>query len=776
MRSRCLKFSFVAFMITMAFVIKVPLMAMDVNEKMEDKKYHPKLESVLGELAEKYFQSRTDMQSFAQLRSIPVEDDQVRLILVPLLGEEASTINQASLVSFGAVIEATSKHLMRVRAPISRLEEIANRVKGISFIRLPYRPVLMTMEEEEVGAILSSSNKIKPDIMGNILGVVSEGVKLVGALDYHDSGYKGQGTRIAVIDIGFANLYDSIVHGDLPKNVLHRNFTNTKFESGRSHGTGVAEIVHDMAPEARLYLAKIEDELDLENAKDKALGHDNINVISHSWGWPGTNFGDGTGFVSEIANDARAKGILWVNAAGNLADSHYQAFFTDTDNDSWHDFSTNPRDERNAFEYSHNEYIPLAVQLTWDSWPVTDQDYDLYLYDSNLNLVASSTTRQTGTQPPAEQITLDNAQSGTYYLGIRKYSATGDQELMVFAGSLQYQTAQHSLWPPADATGVVAVGYINKENWLSGPQGFRSSQGSTNDGRIKPDIMGPANVASFTWGIGNYTSAATPHVSGAAALILSLSPSSTADQLQSALESWAVDMGTSGKDNIYGFGRLRLLLPPVLSWTGEANYESDGLNPERGNTSTSFVYRTKYVDEYNYAPKSGYPKVYILQNGSEMAGSPFTMSEVDPGDTTFRDGKLYTYTKAGLAAGTGHSYYFEAYDAHYGVLAIGDPTSERTGPSIVFPVNLENLIVYPNPFNRLVGHQEISFHRLTIDVKIRVFSLTGELVKEEGVSWQYDWTWDVRNMNGEQLARGVYLWIVTNSAGERKTGKIAIIK
>ncbi len=776
MRSRCLKFSFVAFMITMAFVIKVPLMAMDVNEQMEDKKYHPKLESVLGELAEKYFQSRTDMQIFAQLRSIPVEDDQVRLILVPLLGEDASTIDQASLVSFGAVIEATSKHLMRVRVPISRLEEIANRVKGISFIRLPYRPVLITMEEEEVGAILPSSNKIEPGIKGTILGVVSEGVELVGALGYHDSGYKGQGTRIAVIDIGFANLSNSINHGDLPENVIHRNFTNTNFESGRAHGTAVAEIVYDMAPEAQLYLAKIEDEVDLENAKDKALGNDNIKVIIHSWGWLGTNFGDGTGFISEIANDARANGILWVNAAGNLADSHYQAFFTDTDNDSWHDFRTSPRDEMNAFEYTRREYIPLAVHLTWDSWPVTDQDYDLYLYDSNLNLVASSTTRQTGTQPPREQIILDNAQSGTYYLKVKKYNATGDQELMVFADSLQYQTAQHSLWPPADATGAIAVGYINKEDWLSGPQGSRSSQGSTNDGRIKPDIMGPANVSSFTWGTGGYTSAATPHVAGAAALILSISPDLVVDQLQSALEGWAVDMGTPGKDNIYGSGRLRLLLPPVLSWTGEANYESDGLNPESGNTSTAFIYRVKYVDENDYAPKNGYPKVYILKNGSEIAGSPFTMSEVDTGATTFRDGKLYTYAKTGLDAGTGYSYYFEAYDAHYGVLAIGDPTSERTGPSIVFPVNLENLIVYPNPFSLLKGHDWINFSELTSDTKIRVFTLTGELVKEEELSWQYDWTWDVRNMNGEQLARGVYLWIVTNSAGERKTGKIAIIK
>jgi len=322
----------------------------------------------------------------------------------------------------------------------------------------------------------------------------------------------------------------------------------------------------------------------------------------------------------------------------------------------------------------------------------------------------------------------------------------------------------------------MAVGYINIGNWETGPQGAYSSQGPTNDGRTKPNIMGPANISSFTWGTGGYTSAATPHVSGAAALILSKYPYATPEQLQSALESWAVDMGVLGKDNIYGYGRLRLLVPALLSWTGEANYESDGLNPERGNTSTEFIYRVKYIDENNYAPEDDYPKVHILKDGFEIAGSPFTMNEVDPADTTYTDGKIYTYTKSGLTMGTDYTYYFEAYDAHNGVSAVGDPTSERVGPLTVFPLNLGNLIVYPNPFNLSKGHTQINFDGLTSDAKIRIFTLTGRLLKEEEVNWQYSWIWDVRNIEREELARGIYLWIATNSAGGRRIGKIAIIE
>ena len=42
--------------------------------------------------------------------------------------------------------------------------------------------------------------------------------------------------------------------------------------------------------------------------------------------------------------------------------------------------------------------------MTWDAWPATAQDYDLLLFDSSMNLVASSTNVQNGTQPPQEVI------------------------------------------------------------------------------------------------------------------------------------------------------------------------------------------------------------------------------------------------------------------------------------------------------------------------------------------------------------------------------------
>lgn len=90
--------------------------------------------------------------------------------------------------------------------------------------------------------------------------------------------------------------------------------------------------------------------------------------------------------------------------------------------------------------------------------------------------------------------------------------------------------------------------------------------------------------------------------------------------------------------------------------------------------------------------------------------------------------------------------------------------------------NLQNLIVYPNPFERAAGHSYVTFEGLTQQVTIRIFNLSGELVRKEEVSSQYSWDWDLKNTEGEELARGIYVWVVTNPAEEKKTAKIGIIK
>lgn len=84
-------------------------------------------------------------------------------------------------------------------------------------------------------------------------------------------------------------------------------------------------------------------------------------------------------------------------------------------------------------------------------------------------------------------------------------------------------------------------------------------------GLVKPDVCaeGVATVSlNFCNGYVTYagTSMATPHVAGAVALMLQADPSLDQFGVKSILESTAVDLGKSGKDNRYGSGRIDALL------------------------------------------------------------------------------------------------------------------------------------------------------------------------------------------------------------------------
>jgi subtilisin family serine protease len=77
------------------------------------------------------------------------------------------------------------------------------------------------------------------------------------------------------------------------------------------------------------------------------------------------------------------------------------------------------------------------------------------------------------------------------------------------------------------------------------------------------------------------TSMATPHVVGLAALIRSYHPGYTVDEVERAMELNAVDLGTVGRDDYFGFGRIQVdqaltwvapdFVPPVASLASPAN-------------------------------------------------------------------------------------------------------------------------------------------------------------------------------------------------------------
>ncbi|MFC1744455.1 S8 family serine peptidase [Candidatus Riflebacteria bacterium] len=78
---------------------------------------------------------------------------------------------------------------------------------------------------------------------------------------------------------------------------------------------------------------------------------------------------------------------------------------------------------------------------------------------------------------------------------------------------------------------------------------------------IKPDISAPGHGITSVKDGGGYrslsgTSMACPHIAGVCALVLSVNPNLSVRQVESIIESTSLDLGSNGKDNSFGKGRV----------------------------------------------------------------------------------------------------------------------------------------------------------------------------------------------------------------------------
>ncbi len=495
--------------------------------------------------------ARTALSSLATLYGVPFSatTSTVTVVLESQPGRSASTVTALGRLGVSQRDIESSSGLVKITVPLADLSSIAAGLSGVSFIRPPYTPYP--------------------------LGTPSQGAGVIGADAFHAAGIRGAGTKIAVIDLGFSGLSQAQARGDLPYSAIQNDLSGTGLSSGITHGTAVAEIIYDIAPEAQLYLIKIADEVDLDLAVTYCLNN-GIDIINHSLGWYNTNFYDGTGTIAESAQRAIDSGILWVNAAGNEAESHWEGIFTDGNSDGW-------SDQNVTFYASAGSQIILF--LTWDEWPQSSTDYDLYLFDPSSALVASSTKHQTGTEEPTESIQVSAATSGTYTIRIQ---GTGSVALELFNlyQSVTPVVPGSSILAPANVADVVTVGALDHAHYTTGPIEPYSSQGPTNDGLPKPDLVAPDNVTTGTSPYTAFpgTSGAAPHASAAAALLLSQTPGLSGTALRGELLSQTIAMGSV---NIYGNGRLSLQAPAGANQAPTATF---AISPTSGLPGTWFTF------------------------------------------------------------------------------------------------------------------------------------------------------------------------------------------
>ena len=108
--------------------------------------------------------------------------------------------------------------------------------------------------------------------------MTSEGVQLTDTTAMHVAGIAGQGVRVAVIDIGFDELYAAEVPVDDTDPAALMSFrSDGSVNEASAHGTAVAQVVADMAPACTMTLMAVDTSMSIESAID----------YSHRRGHPG---------------------------------------------------------------------------------------------------------------------------------------------------------------------------------------------------------------------------------------------------------------------------------------------------------------------------------------------------------------------------------------------------------------------------------------------------------------------------------------------------------
>lgn len=409
--------------------------------------------------------------------------------------------------------------------------------------------------------------------------VTTEGDAILKANLLRAQGLTGAGVRVGIISDGANNWTSARDSGDLPSTLTRYGSCSTRAANpsqctGRltcNEGTAMAEIIYDMAPGATLAVASAGTSLEFIQRVNQLANTFMADIIVDDLGFYGEPYFQDGDIAKAVA--AVAGRVLYISSAGNSADGHYEKDYRAVPSSTLHDFG---RAEGQGEDPEMGVIIPardyVVMLLQWnDPFDASVNDYDLALFDQQANIVAGSFQDQTGAgSEPFEAFCYYNSSSSDVlrWLAVNRY-AGASKRLEMFNLSRSAQEYNHtwgSIFGHPGVETVLAVGTINASDSGHDNIAFYSSRGPSRIDfpalryRNKPDLVGIDGVS--VTGAGGFpttfygTSAAAPHVAGVAALLMSSATTVTPLAVRKALKEGATDLGSTGFDSIYGYGRV----------------------------------------------------------------------------------------------------------------------------------------------------------------------------------------------------------------------------
>ncbi|HRO66317.1 MAG TPA: protease, partial [Pseudobdellovibrionaceae bacterium] len=332
--------------------------------------------------------------------------------------------------------------------------------------------------------------------------------------------------RVAVLDKGFSG-YQRQIGKSLPtKTVYIPGPLQAPADLKTEHGLRMAQILTGLystnpgrSQGLELYLYNVFGFTNFQAAIRDLIDRD-VDVVLYSEVWEFGGNLDGRGFINAEISKATRRGVLWVNAVGNFAQTTFNGSIKTMSEDRVYlpDEGFLLRVECRA---DKGKTCPLRAVLSWNDFKDkssegTDKDLDFELVNSMFDRIAVSELRQTkkplgddappgASNYPRETIVAE-IKSGFSYLKVKNYSknftdrdrlriTVDGENLIVPSGD-----RAENILVPADHPDVIAVGASDSDRSgvslkLQRPDLLAPSSVILNDGN---EFRGSSNSAAIT--------------------------------------------------------------------------------------------------------------------------------------------------------------------------------------------------------------------------------------------------------------------------------------